>query len=157
MKLFAECDGTKDSIISVLRKMVKQLNTEITLQDGTEETGSTLCMALIIQENGTVNSLSIRNNHRIDRRTLYSVNLGDSRSVLYRNEKPFRLTLDHKATCIWEAEQIFKKGHHIFRNRLEGNLAVTRALGDKSLIEVIYPSFSSSNILPFRPSSKNLK
>jgi len=70
------------------------------------------------------------------KRVLYSANVGDSRAVLIRGRKAVRLTYDHKATCPTEAKRITDAGGFIGRgNRVNGVLAISRALGDHMLKE----------------------
>jgi len=65
-----------------------------------------------------------------NKRVIYSGNVGDSRSVLVRQEASLRLSFDHKASD--KSEQIRVKALNgiIIRKRLYGSLAVTRSLGD---------------------------
>mmetsp|Transcript_7291 Transcript_7291/g.14389 ORF Transcript_7291/g.14389 Transcript_7291/m.14389 type:complete len:234 (-) Transcript_7291:36-737(-) len=70
---------------------------------------------------------------------VYASNLGDSRVVLCKAGGEFqRLTEDHRAsTNKAEVERVKKAGGFVFRNRVSGTLAVTRALGhevDRELI-----------------------
>lgn len=68
--------------------------------------------------------------------TLYTANVGDSRAILCRNGTALRLTKDHKATLPEEAKRITDAGGFIGRNkRVNGVLAITRALGDHMLKE----------------------
>lgn len=61
---------------------------------------------------------------------LYTANVGDSRAILYRKGKAIRLTVDHKPDLTGETERIEQMGGSIKNNRVQGTLAVTRALGD---------------------------
>jgi len=75
---------------------------------------------------------------RVDdgKRMLYTGNVGDSRAVLCRAGKAIRLTKDHKASLAEEAKRITDAGGFIGRNkRVNGVLAITRALGDHMLKE----------------------
>ncbi|EMG49488.1 PTC1 Protein phosphatase 2C 1 [Candida maltosa Xu316] len=73
-------------------------------------------------------------NHK---RMLYTSNVGDSRIVLCRAGRAYRLSYDHKATDIHEITRIEDNGGLVLKNRVNGVLAVTRSLGDaymKSLV-----------------------
>ena len=62
---------------------------------------------------------------------VYSINLGDVRAVMaYPDGKAERLSYDHKASDPKEKELIESRGVKVFRNRILGILAVSRALGD---------------------------
>ncbi len=65
-----------------------------------------------------------------DQRLLYSANVGDSRSILIKQKEAKRLSKDHKAIDKEEYERVTKVGGIIFNNRLGGNLAITRSIGD---------------------------
>ncbi|KAI8321412.1 protein phosphatase 2C, partial [Martensiomyces pterosporus] len=67
------------------------------------------------------------------KRTLYCANVGDARAVLSRNGTAARLTYDHKGEDAREAQRISECGGYVFNGRVNGILAVTRALGDSSL------------------------
>ncbi|KAG9391058.1 Protein phosphatase [Carpediemonas membranifera] len=72
------------------------------------------------------------------RGTLYTANVGDARAVLYRsNGEVIRLSRDHRIKDPAEAQRIRDNGGFIAMNRVNGILAVTRALGDHLLKEVI--------------------
>lgn len=61
------------------------------------------------------------------------VNIGDSRSLLCRNKQLMFATVDHKPTDEAEKNRIEKAGGHVTNNRVNGELAVSRALGDFKL------------------------
>ena len=63
-------------------------------------------------------------------RVLYTANVGDARIVLCRNGKALRLSYDHKGSDENEGRRITNAGGLILNNRVNGVLAVTRALGD---------------------------
>eukprot|EP00761_Pharyngomonas_kirbyi_P012774 gb/GECH01012801.1/.p1 GENE.gb/GECH01012801.1/~~gb/GECH01012801.1/.p1 ORF type:complete len:288 (+),score=81.87 gb/GECH01012801.1/:1-864(+) len=63
-------------------------------------------------------------------RKLYSSNCGDARTVLNRNGTALRLTHDHKGSDSAEAERIQEAGGFVAYGRVNGILAVSRALGD---------------------------
>uniref|UniRef100_A0A671XXE4 Protein phosphatase 1B n=1 Tax=Sparus aurata TaxID=8175 RepID=A0A671XXE4_SPAAU len=57
-------------------------------------------------------------------------NCGDSRAVLYRNSQVCFSTLDHKPCNPRERERIQNAGGSVMIQRVNGSLAVSRALGD---------------------------
>ena len=63
-------------------------------------------------------------------RILYFANIGDTRATICSGGKGVRITTDHKATEPTEINRVRKEGGMIMNNRLGGQLAVTRALGD---------------------------
>jgi protein phosphatase PTC1 len=71
------------------------------------------------------------------RRVLYSANAGDARGVLCRAGKAVRLTYDHKGSDKQEAKRITDAGGFVVSGRVNGVLAVTRALGDSSMKEFV--------------------
>lgn len=64
------------------------------------------------------------------RRVLYTANVGDLRIVLCRGGRLYRLTYDHKASDQSEVARVRDLGGLVLKNRVNGVLAVTRALGD---------------------------
>jgi protein phosphatase PTC1 len=68
------------------------------------------------------------------RRMLYCANVGDSRAILCRNGVAVRMTIDHKPNLPEETKRIEEAGGFIGRcNRVNGLLAISRALGDHML------------------------
>ncbi|CCE82113.1 Piso0_002810 [Millerozyma farinosa CBS 7064] len=84
------------------------------------------------------------------KRMLYTSNVGDSRIVLYRNGKSYRLTYDHKASDVNEMNRIRDTGGLIMKNRVNGVLAVTRSLGDSYMKDLVIgnPFTTSTEITP---------
>ena len=70
-------------------------------------------------------------------RVLYTANVGDARIVLCRNGKALRLSYDHKGSDENEGRRIANAGGLILNNRVNGVLAVTRALGDSYLKDLV--------------------
>jgi protein phosphatase PTC1 len=70
-------------------------------------------------------------------RVLYTANVGDARIVLCRNGKALRLSYDHKGSDEGEGRRISNAGGMILNNRVNGVLAVTRALGDSYLKDLV--------------------
>lgn len=88
--------------------------------------GCTAIVAVIVAE--SVRSIT---------RTLYTANVGDARAVLCRNGKAMRLSFDHQARVPEEKRRIKECGGLVINDRVNGTLAVTRALGDASMKEFI--------------------
>lgn len=61
---------------------------------------------------------------------IYLANCGDSRAVLSRGGKVAAATLDHKPVSPSEKERIVNAGGSVMIQRVNGSLAVSRALGD---------------------------
>jgi protein phosphatase PTC1 len=70
-------------------------------------------------------------------RVLYTANVGDARIVLCRNGKALRLSYDHKGSDENEGRRISNAGGLILNNRVNGVLAVTRALGDAYMKDLV--------------------
>lgn len=70
-------------------------------------------------------------------RRLFSANVGDARAVLCRRGKAIRLSFDHQARIQEEKQRIKECGGIVINDRVNGTLAVTRALGDASMKEFI--------------------
>ena len=70
-------------------------------------------------------------------RVLYTANVGDARIVLCRNGKALRLSYDHKGSDDTEGKRIAAAGGLILNNRVNGVLAVTRALGDAYMKDLV--------------------
>lgn len=62
--------------------------------------------------------------------TVYLANCGDSRAIFCRNGSPVVCTEDHKPTLPGERERILEAGGSVIIQRVNGSLAVSRALGD---------------------------
>ncbi|CAG0883227.1 unnamed protein product [Cyprideis torosa] len=62
--------------------------------------------------------------------TLYCANIGDSRCVACVNGKVVELSADHKPNLPSERERIMNAGGFVDFNRVNGNLALSRAFGD---------------------------
>ncbi|KAJ3059387.1 Protein phosphatase 2C 1, partial [Podochytrium sp. JEL0797] len=70
-------------------------------------------------------------------RVLYTANVGDARAVLSRDGTALRLSYDHKGTDSHETQRILESGGFVVNGRVNGVLAVTRALGDMSMKDYI--------------------
>jgi len=72
-----------------------------------------------------------------ENRRLYSANVGDARAVLARNGTAIRLTEEHKASDEIEAKRITDGGGFIIHGRVNGQIIITRSLGDHLMKEFI--------------------
>jgi len=59
-------------------------------------------------------------------------NIGDSRAVLGKSKQAIALSEDHKPNAPIEQSRIEKAGGFVSLNRVRGNLALSRAIGDRS-------------------------
>lgn len=80
---------------------------------------------------------------------LYTSNVGDSRIVLSRKGKAYRLSYDHKASDKNEIDRVENSGGLILKNRVNGVLAVTRSLGDSYMKDLVLgkPFTTSTQII----------
>lgn len=69
------------------------------------------------------------------KRLAFAANVGDARIVLVKGGKGVRLTYDHKASDPDEIQRVQDAGGFVIMNRVNGMLAVTRALGDMTMKE----------------------
>lgn len=77
------------------------------------DVGGSTCIALLLRGN-----------------CVYCANCGDSRAVLSRQGLAEALSVDHKPTMVSEWSRIVAAGGWVAANRVNGNLALSRALGD---------------------------
>ena len=70
-------------------------------------------------------------------RVLYTANVGDARIVLCRSGRALRLSYDHKGSDENEGRRVANAGGLILNNRVNGVLAVTRALGDAYMKDLV--------------------
>lgn len=68
---------------------------------------------------------------------LYTANVGDSRAVLLRGKRAVRLSYDHKGSDVIEQQRVKESGGFIMNDRVNGMLAITRALGDAEMKDFI--------------------
>jgi serine/threonine protein phosphatase PrpC len=61
---------------------------------------------------------------------IYVANAGDSRCVMAAGGKTIEMSKDHKPDCQIEIDRITKAGSSITDGRVDGNLNLTRSLGD---------------------------
>eukprot|EP00808_Paulinella_micropora_P015369 g57233.t1 len=73
--------------------------------------------------------------HKSSRRMLYVANVGDSRAVLIRNGQAICMTVDHRPSDPQEDTRIKNAGGYVRGKRVNGVLAVSRALGDHLMLK----------------------
>lgn len=61
---------------------------------------------------------------------IFVSNAGDSRCVMGKNGKSVEMSIDHKPEDQTEIDRITKAGSTISEGRVDGNLNLTRSLGD---------------------------
>jgi serine/threonine protein phosphatase PrpC len=63
-------------------------------------------------------------------KSLYIANVGDSRAVLFQRNGFISLSAIHDCYNQFELDDVEKRGGTILKNRIEGELALTRSIGD---------------------------
>jgi len=75
----------------------------------------------------------------LGRQRMWVAHCGDSRCVLSRNGDATALTQDHKANRDDEVARVQAAGGHVWWDRVMGELAVSRAIGDHCLRPYVIP------------------
>lgn len=65
-----------------------------------------------------------------DLKKIFVANAGDSRCVMGKNGEAVEMSIDHKPESQTEIDRITKSGSTITEGRVDGNLNLTRSLGD---------------------------
>lgn len=107
--------NTKTSML----KVIKKLNTNFL--EKKEMSGSTINIFYIDFIN----------------KVIYNINLGDSRSIVGYSKKVKSISHDHKPELKSEQKYIIRKGGHVSNGRVQGVLAMSRAVGDKDISKFI--------------------
>ncbi|KAK1881320.1 protein phosphatase 1bb isoform X2 [Gymnodraco acuticeps] len=105
-------DGVKDGIRLGFLNIDEYMRSFSDLRQGLDRSGSTAVCVLLSPTH------------------LYFINCGDSRAVLSRETKVGFSTQDHKPCNPREKERIQNAGGSVMIQRVNGSLAVSRALGD---------------------------
>ncbi|XP_071380075.1 protein phosphatase 1bb isoform X1 [Centroberyx affinis] len=105
-------EGVKDGIRSGFLKIDEYMRSFSDLRQGLDRSGSTAVGVLLSPSH------------------LYFINCGDSRAVLSRDGRVGFSTQDHKPCNPREKERIQNAGGSVMIQRVNGSLAVSRALGD---------------------------
>ncbi|CAE7876302.1 PTC1 [Symbiodinium sp. KB8] len=122
-------DSPADALLQAFRATDDDM-----LRRNITSSGCTACCCLLQEE--------------INGRVIYTAHLGDSRAVLARSGMATRMTsmTDHKATDLLEAKRVIEAGGQIINDRVNGMLAMTRALGDHVLKMPMLPNDVVSNV-----------
>ena len=88
------------------------MDLKVSKEDYAMDTGTTSCVVLITQT------------------SIICANAGDSRGVLLRADKAMELSHDHKPQNPDETRRINAAKHSVEDDRVDGNLALSRAFGD---------------------------
>jgi serine/threonine protein phosphatase PrpC len=134
----AEMKGTDDAdlMMKAATDHVKALNKQDTPDedDAGDDSGTTACIVLVTPEH------------------LVCANAGDSRSVYSKtSQKAIPLSYDHKPDDEEEERRIRAAGGYVAGGRVEGDLAVSRGLGDfrfKHLPTVLAAGTGTGNMQP---------
>ena len=115
-KATGDPDDDVKSLSSGIRDGFLQLDDKLKLDptwaNGEDRSGTTAIVVMITPEK------------------VFFGNCGDSRALLCRNETVFLSTTDHKPYNAEERQRIEKAGGTVMMQRVNGSLAVSRALGD---------------------------
>jgi len=105
----------------ILSKTFEKVDTE--MKSTVPQAGCTAVVAVVKELNGE--------------RHLCVANVGDARAVISRGGKAHRLTFEHKATDPAESQRINDVGGFLVGGRVNGIIAVARALGDHNMKQYI--------------------
>ncbi|XP_051506926.1 protein phosphatase 1B-like isoform X1 [Myxocyprinus asiaticus] len=108
----AAIEAVKKRIRAGFLRIDEHMRSFTDLRNGMDRSGSTAVAVLLSPEH------------------LYFINCGDSRALLCRNAHVCYSTLDHKPCDPREKERIQNAGGSVMIQRVNGSLAVSRALGD---------------------------
>merc|ERR1711990_414541 len=105
-------EKVKGGVLQGFLELDEKLRKIPEVANGKDKSGTTVCSVLISPKY-----------------VIFS-NCGDSRGVLSGNGEPVLVTLDHKPSNPPERERIQNAGGNVMIQRVNGSLAVSRALGD---------------------------
>lgn len=118
---------------------VKAVNAENSMSNSAPETSQNLTpeAKALVSKSSSSTAIPKLQETATRQRVLYTANVGDARIVLCRNGKALRLSYDHKGSDENEGKRISNAGGLILNNRVNGVLAVTRALGDSYMKDLV--------------------
>lgn len=122
----------KKITLSSVKKLYDLIQSYIKKQPYANTMGSTACVVILYFEDEKINDKqNKKNTNQIIK--MYCINVGDSRCVLYYDNKIIQMSEDHKPTNTKEMQRITSIGGKVRRDGLEyriGDLSVSRAFGD---------------------------
>jgi protein phosphatase PTC1 len=128
------------------KNMAADSSSDVTKGDAADAPTPTTAVTTTTANEAVAKLRSSATRHRV----LYTANVGDARIILCRNGKALRLSYDHKGSDENEGKRIANAGGLIVNNRVNGVLAVTRALGDAYMKELVtgHPYTTETVIVP---------
>ena len=129
--------ATGSTAIAPAAMAAAKASNESTSEKSTSDSHLTPQSKSSIFGSGSNNSLPQLKESATRQRVLYTANVGDARIILCRNGKALRLSYDHKGSDENEGKRISNAGGLILNNRVNGVLAVTRALGDTYMKDLV--------------------
>lgn len=106
----ATVDMLQESIMSIEREL---LNDNCNSESARHDLCGSTCLVVLLKD-----------------AKLFCANVGDSRAVASVDGRPVQLSIEHKPYHQTEEARIIAAGAYIESNRVNGNLALSRALGD---------------------------
>lgn len=119
-----EANESKWQAIAIIASTFDKVDELVGEMVGYDGSGTTAAIAY-------VKNVHIPNNNR--QRYLYTANVGDTRMVICNNGKAERVSKDHNCHDQAERQRIISNGGVVLHGRVNGMLAITRALGDTPL------------------------
>lgn len=102
----------KENYVEALTKCFMNMDEKVSKEDYSQDMGTTICVVLITDTK------------------IYCANSGDSRGVLCNSATAIPLSFDHKPYNEVEKMRIQAANHYVEMDRVDGSLALSRAIGD---------------------------
>jgi serine/threonine protein phosphatase PrpC len=115
---------TNNNVEKALIFSFQKIDDELKLLSESQNAGTTATIVYVHRENDVILG---------NRKVLYCANVGDSRCIIMSDNDCKKLSYDHKCSDKEEVSRIKKSGGVVFNERVYGQLALSRALGDHSM------------------------
>jgi len=112
-----------ERVLEILKKNYLETDNRMKSSSVPPHHGCTSVTCLIVRKDGTGD--------------VFAANAGDARAVLCRDGKAIRMTEEHKASEEVEAKRIQEAGGFIVNGRVNGQIVITRSLGDHLMKDFI--------------------